>query len=93
VEGVGPWITLAALLIAAASLITNAIGLRQKTAQSYTDELKERVEDLEGRMEKCEGARERLVEENARTAAVNIQLATENAALMRELLDMKRHAK
>jgi hypothetical protein len=85
-ENVGPWITLAALIIAAASLATNAIGLRQKTEQSYTDRLEGRVDELEGRMKACEDARERLLDENARSAKVNIELATENARLMRELL-------
>jgi hypothetical protein len=92
-DGVGPWLTLAALIIAAASLGINALGLRQKTEQSYTDQLEERIEKLEKRMRECEGARERLLEENARTAAVNIKLATENAELMRELLAAKRNAK
>jgi predicted RNase H-like nuclease (RuvC/YqgF family) len=86
VEGVGPWITLAALIIAAASLITNVMGLRQKTEQTYTEELERRVEDLEKRMRQCEGARESLAEKN-------LELARENTRLMRDLLGLKRNSK
>ena len=91
-EGIGPWIALGALAIAAASLAINAIGLHQKTEQSYTDELEGRVVQLESRMRECELARERLLEENTRTGRINIELATENARLMRELLAMKPHS-
>lgn len=79
--GPGPWIAMAALIVAITAVLLTVFGSRTRENKDYLDQLQKRLEAVEEDLERCEARCKELESERN-------ELRSDNYDLMRRIIGM-----